>query len=83
MEKRYVVMEFITMKDTGEERRYCHIMNDAQYSHFNRGEGLHYSPWKLTDIGTFEKETPYTYKKIIVKCFKEENVILHNEIYIG
>lgn len=83
MEKRYVVMVYVTQKDTEITDRYCHIMNDAQYDHFKRSEGLHYSPWKLTDNGTFEKETPYTYEKIVVNCMKPENIKIHNEIYIG
>lgn len=82
MEKKYVVMVEITDKDTEITDRYCHIMNEAQYDHFKRSKGFHYSPWKLTDNGTFEKETPYTYEKIVVRCLKAENVIMHNEIYI-
>lgn len=82
MEKKYVVMIYDTNKDTDITDRYCHIIDEAQYDHFNRSEGLHYSPWKLTDTGTFEKETPYIHKKIVVKCLKAENVIIHDEIYI-
>lgn len=83
MEKRFVVMIEITEKDTETTDRYCHIMNEAQYDHFKRSKGFHYSPWKLTDNGTFEKETPYACEKIVVRCLRAENVIMHNEIYIG
>lgn len=83
MEKiKYVVMIEITWKDTEITDKYCHVMNSAQYDHFNRSAGLRYLPWKITDSGTFEKETPYTYDKVIVNCLREENVIIHNEIYI-
>lgn len=81
MEKKYVVMVEITEKEIEVTDRYWHIMNEAQYDHFKRSKGFHYSPWQLTDNGTFEKETPYTHEKIVVRCLKAE-VFIHNEIYI-
>lgn len=82
MEKKYVVMIEITEKDIETTERYCHIMNESQYDHFRRSKGLLDSPWELTGYGTFEKETPYAYEKVVVRCLKAENVIIHNEIYI-
>ena len=82
MEKRYVVITYLTEKDTGIEHRYCDIMNDSQYDHFKRNKGLLYSTYTITDNGTFERNSAEIYEKIIVTVLPAENVIIHNEFYV-
>ena len=81
MEKRYVVMEFCTDKETEITDRYCYIMNEDQYTHYRRSRQLDTNLYTITDSGVYERETYYSIEKIVINIFKESNVEICKEFY--